>query len=85
MGAYQRAGATLDALVQLPFGHSHGNAALLELGRAGGDKAIHAKRAYGQLVTSCARMGSTIFSKYSVAFTFTGIAPVVAVAHSAGT
>ena len=39
----------------------------------------------GSLSPACARIGETTASKYSVAGTLTGTAPVVASAHSAGT
>ena len=48
--ADEGAAVALDAVVHDPFGHVHRDAALLELGRAGGDDAVGRERADGQLV-----------------------------------
>ena len=50
MRAHQRASAALDALIQLPFRHSHGDAALFKLGRTCGHIAARVKLGYGQIV-----------------------------------
>ena len=50
MGANQRAGAALHAVLGNPLRHLHGNAALLELGGAGGNHAAGIHGAHGQLV-----------------------------------
>ena len=76
-------GAALDALVDLPLGHGYGDAALLELGGAGGNHARRIKGAHGQAVAFLRQDGlDEVRGSTRWLLIFTGSAPVVALAHS---